>query len=149
RQIDLNAQFRAGGSANYLAWVHHLLGLTHEINGETPSLDWHDEPNFMVDVVDSVEELEGCLRAHHDQGRTARMTAGFCWPWSNPTKDGRLVHDVQIGDWTRPWNLKSDRAVAGAPPSSLWATDPAGFEQVGCVYTAQGFEYDWNGVVIG
>jgi DUF2075 family protein len=24
-----------------------------------------------------------------------------------------------------------------------------GFEQVGCVYTAQGFEYDWNGVIIG
>ena len=27
--------------------------------------------------------------------------------------------------------------------------DPAGFGQVGCVYTAQGFEYDWNGVIIG
>ena len=26
---------------------------------------------------------------------------------------------------------------------------PAGFDQVGCVYTAQGFEYDWNGVIIG
>jgi DUF2075 family protein len=24
-----------------------------------------------------------------------------------------------------------------------------GFDQVGCVYTAQGFEYDWNGVIIG
>lgn len=30
-----------------------------------------------------------------------------------------------------------------------WATDPAGFEQVGCVYTAQGFEYDYAGVIIG
>ncbi|MFI6495036.1 DNA/RNA helicase domain-containing protein [Streptomyces sp. NPDC050564] len=26
---------------------------------------------------------------------------------------------------------------------------PAGFPQVGCVYTAQGFEYDWNGVILG
>ena len=24
-----------------------------------------------------------------------------------------------------------------------------GFDQVGCVYTAQGFEYDWSGVIIG
>lgn len=31
----------------------------------------------------------------------------------------------------------------------MWATDPAGFDQVGCVYTAQGFEYDWSGVIIG
>jgi len=54
-----------------------------------------------------------------------------------------------IGDWSRPWNLKSEWSVGGAPLSSLSATDPAGFGQVGCVYTAQGFEYDWNGVIIG
>jgi uncharacterized protein len=59
------------------------------------------------------------------------------------------VPDVVIGDWARPWNLKGERAVGGAPPAALWATDPAGFGQVGCVYTAQGFEYDWNGVIIG
>ena len=73
----------------------------------------------------------------------------YCWPWSDPRPDGSLVDDVVIGDWSRPWNLRGDRAVGGAPPSALWATDPAGFGQVGCVYTAQGFEYDWNGVIIG
>ena len=73
------------------------------------------------------------------------MAAGFCRPWSEPRQDGSLVPDVVIGDWSRPWNLRGERAVGGAPPSSLWATDPAGFGQVGCVYTAQGFEYDWNG----
>jgi len=26
----------------------------------------------------------------------------------------------------------------------LWAGDPNGFGQVGCVYTAQGFKCDWN-----
>ncbi|MFF5208660.1 DNA/RNA helicase domain-containing protein [Streptosporangium sp. NPDC000396] len=36
-----------------------------------------------------------------------------------------------------------------APASALWATMDGGFGQVGCVYTAQGFEYDWNGVIIG
>ena len=56
---------------------------------------------------------------------------------------------MRIGDWQRPWNLKGERSVGGAPPSALWASDPAGFGQVGCVYTAQGFEYDWNGVLIG
>ena len=45
--------------------------------------------------------------------------------------------------------MKGDRATGGAPPAALWATEPAGFGQVGCVYTAQGFEYDWNGVIIG
>ena len=51
--------------------------------------------------------------------------------------------------WSKPWNLKGERAVGGAPPASLWATVDGGFGQVGCVYTAQGFEYDWNGVILG
>ncbi len=45
--------------------------------------------------------------------------------------------------------MKGERGVRGAPPASLWATDPAGFDQVGCIYTAQGFEYHWNGVIFG
>jgi DUF2075 family protein len=77
------------------------------------------------------------------------MTAGFCWQWSDPTAGGALVPDVEIGSWHRPWNLKSERGLPGAPPSALWASRPEGFGQVGCVYTAQGFEYDWNGVIIG
>lgn len=40
-------------------------------------------------------------------------------------------------------------ASATLPPSALWATQDGGFGQVGCVYTAQGFEYDWNGVILG
>lgn len=149
-QVNLNTQFRAGGSATYLTWVHRLLGLDHEVDGASGGfVDWYDERTYSVDVVESVEELERRLRARLDFGETARMTAGFCWPWSDPRKDGSLVRDVRIGEWSRPWNLKSDRAVGGAPPASLWASDPAGFEQVGCVYTAQGFEYAWNGVIFG
>jgi DUF2075 family protein len=98
------------------------------------------------------------LRDRLDAGYSARMTAGFCWRWSDPDGDrlvpdvvigDRLVPDVVIGDWARPWNSKSERTVGSAPPSSLWATLPGGFGQVGCVYTAQGFEYDWNGVIFG
>ncbi|MPV35649.1 DUF2075 domain-containing protein [Georgenia subflava] len=149
-QVDLAGQFRAGGSDRYLEWVHGLLGLGAESPRVTAEGDvWRDEPDFSVDVVDSVEELESRLRARVAAGENARMTAGFCWPWSDPNKDGSLVPDVRVGSWSKPWNLKSDRAVGGAPPSSLWASDPAGFEQVGCVYTAQGFEYAWNGVILG
>ena len=66
-----------------------------------------------------------------------------------PDAGRQLVPDVRIGDWARPWNLKGERGVGGAPPASLWATTDGGFDQVGCVYTAQGFEYDWNGVILG
>ena len=100
-------------------------------------------------VVESPSALESLLAHKLEERYGARMAAGYCWPWSDPRSDGSLVPDVRIGDWARPWNLKGDRSVGGAPPSALWASEPAGFGQVGCVYTAQGFEYDWNGVLMG
>ena len=60
-----------------------------------------------------------------------------------------LLPDVKIGDWHRPWNAKPDKRVPDAPTSHFWASDERGFGQVGCIYTAQGFEYDWAGVIFG
>lgn len=34
-------------------------------------------------------------------------------------------------------------------PAAIPASDPAGFGQIGCLYTAQGFEYDYAGVILG
>ena len=100
---------------------------------------------FMVRLAASPAEMEAFLRDRHDAGYTARMTAGFCRPWSHPRGGSRgtppsLVPDVRIGDWARPWNVKGDHPVGDAPPHALWATDTGGFGQVGCVFTAQGFE---------
>ena len=144
-EISLDGQFRCGGSALYEDWVLRLLGL----RGDGPVPWTGEDDHFRLEFADSPAALEERLRTEHEAGFSARMTAGYCWPWSAPGADGSLVPDVRIGDWARPWNVKSDRAVGDAPASSLWATSPNGFGQVGCVYTAQGFEYDWNGVILG
>ncbi|CAM5542937.1 ATP-binding protein [Streptomyces spiroverticillatus] len=142
--VALDSQFRCGGSDAYLRWVVHLLAL--EDNG--PEL-WEPDGRMELEVVDSPSAMEDFLRAKQAKGYTARISAGFCWPWSDPKSGEPLPTDVRIGDWLRPWNVKGDRSIMGAPPSALWATDPAGFGQIGCVYTAQGFEYDWSGVIMG
>lgn len=143
--IALGEQFRCGGSEEYVRWVVQLLGLG---DGNPPTA-WSGDPQFHVRVAETPEEMERYLRSQLQEGYSARITAGYCWPWSDARSDGTLVSDVQIGTWARPWNSKSERRVGDAPPSALWATDEGGFGQVGCIYTAQGFEYDWNGVIIG
>jgi DUF2075 family protein len=37
----------------------------------------------------------------------------------------------------------------GIPKSDFWASAEEGIDQVGCVYTAQGFEFDYVGVIVG
>jgi uncharacterized protein len=62
-----------------------------------------------------------------------------------------------IGDWRRPWNEKSpeQRKIKGSTPPAarhpyyLWATQPERIREVGCIYSAQGFEFDYCGVILG
>ncbi|WP_245722117.1 DNA/RNA helicase domain-containing protein [Nocardia crassostreae] len=151
--VSLGGQFRCGGSDAFEAWVFRLLG-----TGTESAVRWsqlldggHDD--FVVESADSPASLDSWLRVHQElRGGTARMAAGFCWQWSDPVAaaDGMaLVDDVRIDGWTRPWNARPGRRVTNAPESHYWASDPRGFDQVGCIYTAQGFEYDWAGVIFG
>ncbi len=43
----------------------------------------------------------------------------------------------------------SSRLGPGIPKSDFWASAKEGIDQVGCVYTAQGFEFDYVGVIVG
>ncbi|GAA1664577.1 DUF2075 domain-containing protein [Nonomuraea maheshkhaliensis] len=150
--ISLEGQWRCGGSVAYDLWVRRLLGLggeDAEWDGDALPEPWEGDENFEVIVAESPACMESVLGAKLADGWTARMTAGYCWPWSKPNADKSLVPDVKIDGWERPWNANSTSKVGQAPPSHIWATSPGGFGQIGCVYTAQGLEFDWAGVIIG
>ena len=143
-RVDLDGQFRCGGSRLYENWLNGVLNLDHSEN-----ISWTKDPNFNVFVAESPEEIESMLKKFESEGYKSRITAGYCWTWNDPNDDGTLPKDVKIGNWSKPWNVKGDRGVGGYLSGELWAIDPKGFDQIGCVYTAQGFEYDWNAVIFG
>lgn len=152
--VHLEGQYRCGGSAAFDTWVARLLGLDR-----LPPIEWGklvdrvDDEEFVLTSASSPAEVETWLANQAaTQSETARVAAGFCWKWSDPaqTEHGKtLINDVRIGDWARPWNAKPNNRVPDAPDSYYWASDERGFNQVGCIYTAQGFEYDWAGVILG
>ena len=145
-EFGLEAQFRCSGSESFVSWVDNTLEI-----GRTQNVLWDVDDEFEFLIVDSPYELEAYVRAKAGKSFTARLTAGFCWPWSNPEPDGTLVNDVVVEDWAMPWNARPEaaRLAPGIPKSSYWVSDPGGLEQVGCIYTAQGFEYDYAGVIFG
>lgn len=145
-EYDLPIQFRCRGSAGFVRWIDNTLGVK-----DTANVIWTGHEGFEFGIVDTPLELEEIIR-QRTEGNSARMTAGFCWPWSNPRTNGTLVEDVIIGDYRRPWNAKSwarEPLAEGIPKETLWAHDPMGINQIGCVYTAQGFEFDYVGVIVG
>jgi uncharacterized protein len=143
-EYDLAAQFRCGGCSEYGAWVDWLLGFPTD-----GARDWGDKYSFSV--VETPSELEGVIQEAKDHGERARLVAGFCWPWSDPLQDGTLAHDVIIDGWGRPWNAKAGNKKYRPEehPYTLWAETETGEGQVGCIYSAQGFEFDRVGVIWG
>jgi DUF2075 family protein len=146
QEFELETQFRCAGSKGFVSWVDNTLGLD-----ETANPFWDGSEGFDFQIVDSVEQLDAMIRSKADEGHTARLVAGFCWPWSDPLDDGTLEPDVKVGAWQMPWNAKSDAGhlADGIPQERFWASDPRGINQVGCIYTAQGFEFDYVGVIFG
>ena len=145
-EYELEAQFRCNGSDGFVNWINNTLGIK-----KTANIIWTQKEEFDFRVMSSPEELESAISEKVNEGFTGRLTAGFCWPWSQPNRDGTLQDDVLIGDFKRPWNAKEDakKLAKGVPKASLWAYDPNGINQIGCIYTIQGFEFDYVGVIFG
>jgi len=146
REFELHAQFRSNGSDSFIKWIDNTLELDR-----TPQVLWPMDDDFDFQIVGSAPDLERLIRLRAAEGATARMVAGFCWPWSDPDPIGNLVDDVRVGDWSMPWNAQAGagRLGPGIPKSDFWANTKEGIDQVGCVYTAQGFEFDYVGVIFG
>jgi len=156
KQIELKTQFRCNGSDNYLDWLDDIIYQNRETvvqNGR------HFGDEYQFQVLDSPEELEQRIRSLNspsdNPNQIARIAAGWCWDWSKELQDnGDLKRDVVIGDWSMPWETQNKQARGPfrdlyAPSANLWASHPMGINQVGCIYSAQGFEVDYIGVILG
>lgn len=148
QEFSLEAQFRCAGSDGFLNWIDNTLGVR-----DTANVLWNQrEEDFEFRILPSPLALEEAIRKRADEGFSARVAAGFCWPWSKDLlPGGRLKEDVVIGDYRRPWNARSEAVglAPGIPKEVHWAHDPRGVHQIGCIYTAQGFEFDYAGVIWG
>jgi DUF2075 family protein len=143
---ELIIQFRCSGSDGFVNWINNTLGIER-----TANILWTGEDNFDFQIFDSPQALEKAIEEKSKEGYKARLTAGFCWPWSKPNPDGTLKKDVIIDDFVRPWNARTDagRLAKGIPKADYWAYDKGGINQIGCIYTAQGFDFDYVGVIFG
>jgi DUF2075 family protein len=127
--------------------VNNTFGIT-----KTAEAIWDiKNSEFDFQIVASPHELYNMIKEKNNrEPNSARLVAGFCWPWSDPNRDGTLVKDVVIGDFEMTWEGKETRRLAPeVPPASLWPYDPRAVNQIGSIYTIQGFEFDYVGVIVG
>lgn len=134
RDTRLTSQFRCNGSDAYIQFVDNLLQRTEE----PVDIDF-SELNYDFRVFDSPVEMRDALRDINQINNKARMVAGYCYDWN--VKNNRSDIDIQLPEgFEAKWNLANDK---------IWAINPKSFEEVGCIHTAQGLEFDYVGVLVG
>ena len=125
-EFKLETQFRCNGSDGYIAFLDYI------IDGKEPEFGSY-KCNFDLHFVKTGKELYDEIFALKMSGENVRFVAGYAYDWSD---DKNAPHVTPLN---MPWNKDT----------KTWATREDAFNEVGCVYSAQGVEFDYVGVVIG
>ena len=132
RPYELTSQFRCNGSDGYIAFLDHVLFGKETANNQFAI------SNFDFRVFDTPQKMKDALTVA-DAGRNkSRMCAGYCYDWN--VKFHRGDWDIEIGNFKAKWNLEKD---------DVFAINPRSFNEIGCIHTVQGMEFDYVGVIIG
>ena len=118
KEFHLVSQFRCNGSNTYLTWLDdQMLGLGDSAQGLRLTVP----TGFDFEVIRSPQELlEEVREKNRASGNSARLLAGWCWPWSDPLPD-RLVEDVVIGDFRFAWESKSHKKPPPGVPEARYS----------------------------
>jgi DUF2075 family protein len=134
--MELRSQFRCNGSDAYLEWLDDALGIRPANDPDFTGFDY----DFRV--FDDPNEMMAAVAERNSERNKARVVAGYCWEWPTGTRASRAAGHVAIPEhgFAHSWNLES---------TTTWAIDEDSVDQIGCVHTCQGLEFDYVGVIIG
>lgn len=132
--MELVSQFRCNGSDGYLAWIDDVLEIRETANTDMRDVDYE------IKIVDSPNEVRRLIVEHNKINNRSRMLAGYCWDWIKAEQNNSDFHDIKIGDFEMSWNLGN---------TTTFAIDENSVDEIGCIHTSQGLEFDYAGVIIG
>jgi len=133
--VELESQFRCNGSDGYLNWLDNVLDIRESAN-------YDFDFNYDFKVIDDPNELRKLIEEKNKENNKSRLVAGYCWNWITSGKNDPNVYDIVIPEFNfkMSWNLGN---------TSTWAIDDDSINQIGCIHTCQGLEFDYVGVIIG
>ncbi|MGE0792671.1 MAG: DNA/RNA helicase domain-containing protein [Candidatus Woesearchaeota archaeon] len=131
---ELESQFRCAGSDGYLSWLDDILEIRKTANSDG------FEGHYDFKIIDSPNKLKELIFEKNKLKNKARLVAGYCWNWISEGKNNSNMFDINIDDFHMSWNLGN---------TGTWAIDENSVNEIGCIHTSQGLEFDYVGVIIG
>lgn len=132
--MELKSQFRCNGSDGYLAWLDNVLEIRETANYDMDDIDYD------IRICDTPFEVQDIIVERNKAPNHARILAGYCWNWIKEERNDPNARDIKIGDFEMSWNLGN---------TTTYAIDDSSINEIGCIHTSQGLEFDYVGVIIG
>ena len=129
KRFDMNFQYRMVASDEQVAWMDDLAA-------EKPLRSFPENSDFEFKMFDTAGELFENIKKRNKEVGMSRVvaTSGF------PRIDGR--HNVEMDSFSLPWD-------EWGPQRTHWAKREGSITQVGTIYTLQGFDLNYVGMIIG
>lgn len=125
----LKSQFRCNGSDDYIAWIEDIL-YNKEYIPSGINVDYD------IQVIDDIIEWKDLIISKNSLSTTpSRMLSGDVFEWKS--MNDKTAIDIIIGDFQAQWNK-----------TKAFATDPKSINEVGCIHTSQGMEFEYVGLII-
>lgn len=105
------------------------------------------DDNYEIKFLDNPYELEQAIKEKdkNQEYGISRMVATYDWEYKRKSKGNGEFWNVEIGDWKKPWNYQVDYSRKDV----AWAEIPETIDEIGSIFTVQGFDLNYCGLIIG
>jgi DUF2075 family protein len=129
KPYKLTTQFRMKASNQMVQWIDHFV--------EKKITNIPSNPNYDFRIFDSAAEMYKVIQEKNEQHGLARIVSTFDYVHK---KDGEDYY-VEEDDLKLPWNADYG--------NETWAEKAETIKEAGSIYTIQGFDLNYVGVILG
>ncbi|MBP5512221.1 DUF2075 domain-containing protein [Candidatus Saccharibacteria bacterium] len=131
RRYYLKTQMRSRGGKKYIDYVHDIL------SNDFRPIKKETFDNFEAKLFDNIHDFVSAMEKREAEFGLARMAAGFAWEWKS--KNNKSLYDFEIDGKRFRWNSVLNN----------WIGSKNAPKEVGSIYTVQGDDLNYVGVIIG
>lgn len=128
----LKHQFRMTASDDLVNWMNRLT------DGQVEPIPKNAREHYDFRVYDDAEEMRQAIIKRNQEVGLSRILSTSGYP---STLDGGK-HYIEEGRFKMPWDQYNYTATP-------WAEIPKTIDEVGSIYTCQGFDLNYAGIIIG
>ncbi|MFC7371994.1 DUF2075 domain-containing protein [Fictibacillus iocasae] len=131
KTVKLTDQMRMHAGQKTMEWIDSFVAKNIQ------PLPPKEESSFELNIFEEAETFKAAIQAKNREHGLSRIVSTFDYLH----KKDKKTYIVDEKGINMPWNITQNNVT--------WAENPASIKEVGSIYTVQGFDLNYVGVVLG